>query len=139
MLQPGLKTEATQEVTSELSAPHLGSGSLQVYATPAMAAFIEGTCRKLVEPFLKDGQATVGTHIDLRHLAPTPVGGIVRTKVEMVKVEGGLLHFQAQVWDDQEKVGEAMHSRMVIEVSRFMKRVSEKGTARQTNVPSKAD
>ncbi len=125
-LKVGLVSEAEQEVTPELTAQHIGSGSLRVYATPAMALLIERTCAAAVQPHLPPDQSTVGIEMHLRHLAPTPVGDRVRIRVELVEVQGNRLTFHAELWDSQEKVGQAAHLRAVIEVPRFLRRVEEK-------------
>jgi fluoroacetyl-CoA thioesterase len=122
----GSVEEATQEVTKERSATHLGSGALGVYATPSMALFVEQVCRQMIDPKLPEGQASVGVWIDLRHLAPTPVGDSVRIRAEIASIEGNLISFKAQIWDSQELIGEALHKRAVIEVDRFLKRVQTK-------------
>ncbi|MCJ7707262.1 MAG: thioesterase family protein [Anaerolineales bacterium] len=125
-LAPGLAGEFTQVVTDELTAGHIGSGSLRVYATPAMLMFIERSCVALLAPHLEEGRTTVGLAVQLRHLAPTPLGKTVRARVELVSVEGNLLTLRAEVWDEVEKVGEAEHRRAVIDVARFLRRVEAK-------------
>lgn len=122
----GLKAEATQEVTPELTATHIGSGSLSVYATPAMASFIEHTCASMLSELLPEGQTTVGVEIHLRHLAPTPVYSAVKIRAEVVSIDRNLITFNVQVFDEVELVGEAEHRRAVIEVDRFNKRVDAK-------------
>ncbi|MCK4961410.1 MAG: thioesterase family protein [Anaerolineales bacterium] len=125
-IEPGLVAEATQEVTCELTALHVGSGDLQVYATPAMAALVEQTCMSMVTPLLPNGQTSVGTELHIRHLAPTPMGGMVRIRAEVVAAQNNLITFNAQIWDEVELVGEVDHQRVVIEVDRFMRRVDAK-------------
>lgn len=125
-IEPGMVAEATQEVTCELTALHVGSGDLQVYATPAMAALVEQTCTSMVTPLLPNGQTSVGTELHIRHLAPTPMGGMVRIRAEVVAAQNNLITFNAQIWDEVELVGEVDHQRVVIEVDRFMRRVDAK-------------
>jgi len=125
-IEPGMVAEATQEVTCELTALHVGSGDLQVYATPAMAALVEQTCTSMVMPLLPNGQTSVGTELHIRHLAPTPMGGMVRIRAEVVAAQNNLITFNAQIWDEVELVGEVDHQRVVIEVDRFMRRVDAK-------------
>jgi predicted thioesterase len=122
----GQVAEARLEVTPDLVASHLGSGGLRVFATPAMALFVERTCRQMVEAALPEGQSTVGVDIRVRHLAPTPLGKTVRIRAEVVAVDGPTVDFRAEVWDDVEKVGEAEHRRVVIDLDRFLKRVEAK-------------
>ncbi|HEY43845.1 MAG TPA: thioesterase family protein [Anaerolineae bacterium] len=122
----GLITEATEEVTPELTAPHIGSGSLSVYATPAMAALVEHTCASMISKLLPEGHTSVGVEIHVRHLAPTPVNGVVRIRAEIVAVEKQQISFTAKIFDELELVGEADHRRAVIDVDRFLKRVDAK-------------
>jgi fluoroacetyl-CoA thioesterase len=136
---PGLFSETSREVTSAESAAHLGSGTVGVYATPAMVALVERTCQQLVQPLLPEGKTTVGTGVEIRHLAPTPIGAMVRVRVEVTSVDDRQIGFRAQVWDETELIGEAEHRRAVIDIERFLRRVEAKraqGTARGS--PGKA-
>ena len=101
----GMTCEDQEQVTPEISAEHVGSGTLRVYATPAMALFIERVCRSMVDPLLPEGNLTVGVHLELHHLAPTPVGDQVRLKARIVAVEGKSMTFEADIWDSHEVVG----------------------------------
>ncbi|HEY46939.1 MAG: hypothetical protein AMJ88_02745 [Anaerolineae bacterium SM23_ 63] len=129
-IKVGLKAEATQEVTPDLTATHIGSGSLSVYATPAMASLVEHTCASMVSGLLPEGQTTVGVEIHLRHLAPTPVNSVVNIRAEVVSIDNHLISFNAQIFDEVELVGEAEHRRAVIEEDRFLKRVDAKVSER---------
>ncbi len=122
----GMSLEADQIVTAERTAPHIGSGTLSVYATPAMGMLVEETCCSLVDPLLPDGKTTVGTEIHLRHLAPTPLGRRVMIRVQVIAVDGNVITFEAQLRDDHEPIGEAQHRRVVVDIERFMKRVLAK-------------
>lgn len=122
----GNRIEDTQQVTLERVASNLGSGTLQVYATPAMVAFVEQTCRKLVEPHLPEGMTTVGIAITVRHIAPTPLGRKVSIQAEIVLIEKNVISFQATILDEMEKIGEVAHERAVIEIDRFTARVLKK-------------
>ncbi|MEE8122120.1 MAG: thioesterase family protein [Anaerolineales bacterium] len=122
----GNRIEDTQQVTLERVASNLGSGTLQVYATPAMVAFVEQTCRKLVEPHLPEGMTTVGIALTVRHIAPTPLGRKVSIQAEIVRIEKNVISFQTAIWDEMEKIGEATHKRAVIEIDRFTARVQKK-------------
>jgi fluoroacetyl-CoA thioesterase len=125
-LRLGLASETSLMVDESRTAAHLGSGTLRVFATPAMALLIEDTCRKMIEPYLAAGESTVGVSLKVRHLAPTPMGQAVRCRAEVIAVEDVVVTFQAEVWDPAEKVGEAEHKRAVIEVDRFLRRVEAK-------------
>ena len=125
-LHVGDVAEATQEVTAERSASHIGSGALRVYASPAMALFVEQTCRGLVEARLPEGKTTVGVELHLRHLAPTPLGSIIRLRAEVVALQGEAIDFLAKLWDEEDQVGEVRHRRRVVDVERFLRRVEAK-------------
>jgi fluoroacetyl-CoA thioesterase len=125
-LKPGDWIETTQPVDENMAASHLGSGSLRVYATPAMITLIEHTCRKLIEPHLPQGQTSVGVEIHARHLAPTPTGSTVSIRAEILTIEGPLVTFKAYVRDEIEAIGEAEHTRALIDIDRFLRRVEKK-------------
>ena len=125
-IKPGLQVEDSQFVSDELVASHVGSGSLTVYATPAMVTFVEHTCRKLVEGLLTEGQTTVGTMIKVEHLAPTPLGAEVHIRAQVVSVDGRTVRFTAELWDAVEDIGRAEHTRVIIDTDRFLDRVSQK-------------
>jgi fluoroacetyl-CoA thioesterase len=125
-LEIGMSTEVSQKVTHELSAPHIGSGDLIVYATPAMAAFVERACARMVAKHLPEGQTTVGVEIHVHHLAPTPVGADVRLRAEVVRIDGKEITFEARIYDEVELVGEAYHRRVIIDEERFLQRVRSK-------------
>jgi fluoroacetyl-CoA thioesterase len=129
----GLIREDQQVVTKERTALHIGSGSLGVYATPAMLAFVEVTCRDLLDDLLDQTQSSVGTSVELKHLAPTPEGEMVNVRVEIVSIDGSLVNFEIRLWDKIEKIGEARHTRAVIDVQRFMKRVDKKVSSSQAS------
>lgn len=125
-IRPGLTGELSEVVTEFLSARHIGSGDLRVYATPAMVSLIERASVLLLSPHLPPGHSTVGIAMAIRHLAPTPLGKTVRARVEVIAVDGGRIGLRAEVWDEVEKVGEAEHQRAVIDVERFLRRVEAK-------------
>jgi predicted thioesterase len=125
-IEVGMVAESSEKVTRELSAAHIGSGDVGVYATPMMVCLVERTCHNMVDGFLPEGHLTVGILINLKHLAPTPIGDTVRIQAELIDIQGKRLSFQAKIWDSEELVGEAEHVRAVIEVERFLERVSKK-------------
>ena len=124
--QVGMKKEQTFEVQEHHSAGHVGSGSLRVLATPSMIGFMERVARDLMQEHLAEGSSSVGVHVDVRHLAATPVGSTVRVVCEITAVEGRRVDFAVQAWDEVEKVGEGRHERYVIDVARFLKRLESK-------------
>lgn len=125
-IELGALGELEQLVTEDLTARHVGSGRLRVYATPAMVALVERACVKLIDPHLPEGKVTVGVRMSIRHLAPTPLGMKVRAHVEVIGIEDQMVTLRAEVWDESEKVGEAEHQRAIIDVERFLKRVRER-------------
>jgi fluoroacetyl-CoA thioesterase len=125
-LSPGLSAEVEIIVSETETAVHLGSGSITVYATPALVALMENAAVRALEGHLPSGQTTVGGRIDVRHMAATPVGMVVRAKAELVEVEGRKLSFHIQAWDEVELIGEASHLRFIVEESAFLERANEK-------------
>jgi len=123
---PGLTHEKQITVEEKHTAQHLGSGGVPVFATPMMILLMEETSRGVVEPLLPEGQLTVGSHLDVRHLAPTPVGMKVTIRSELLVVEGRKLAFRVEAYDEREKVGEGMHERFIIDLERFKQRVEQK-------------
>lgn len=125
-LHPGMTAEKSILVKAEFSAAHLGSGKVEVYATPSMVLHMEETALEAVDPHLGPGKATVGAFIGVKHLAPTPLGMKVRIRAELTKVEGRTLGFFVQAWDEVEKIGEAEHTRVVIDMDRFTAKLDMK-------------
>jgi predicted thioesterase len=130
ILESGMRREEIYTVQNEHSAAHVGSGSSRVLATPWMIAFIERTARDLLADVLPEGYSSVGVHVDIRHLAPSPIGSQVRSQVEVNAIQGSKVDFTVRAWDEQELIGEGTHRRVVIEEARFLRRVTEKLSAR---------
>jgi len=125
-LKPGLSAKVEIIVSETNTAAHLGSGSITVYATPALVALMENAAVRALVGHLSDGQTTVGGQIDVRHLAATPVGMKVRARAELLEVNGHKLTFQVQAWDEEELIGEAKHIRYIVDVDKFIRKVKEK-------------
>ncbi len=125
-IQPGLIGERQVQVTPALTARSLGSGSLDVYATPALAALMEAAAVAALDPLLPAGQTSVGTALELRHVAATPTGMVVRARAEVTSVDERRVTFRIQAWDEHELIGEAMHTRVVVEAARFLARLEAK-------------
>ncbi len=128
-LKPGLVGEASLVVGEQHTARHLGSGGINVLATPIMVALMETAGRNAVEPLLEEGNLTVGASLDVKHLAPTPMGMRVTARAELIAVDGRLLTFRVEAHDEREKVGEGTHVRAIINLERFLKRVKVKSGA----------
>lgn len=101
-----------------------------VLATAMMIAFIEHTCIRGLRPFLAPEQRTVGTHVDVSHVAATPVGLTVTAEIELVEIQGKALLFKVSCHDEAGLIGEGMHRRAIIDAARFMKRAREKSSLR---------
>src|SRR5258705_10279474 len=113
-LNPGRAGSAEIVVGIRDNAPHVGSGKIGVLATPAMVNLMEAGALQAVERYMPPGFQTVGTHLDVRHFAATPVGMTVRARAELVKVEGRTLTFRLEAADDREPIGEGSHERLII-------------------------
>lgn len=125
-LTPGLSAEFEHTVTYADTASHWGSGGLPVFSTPALVGLMESAAVIALTGHLPPGQTTVGGHIDVRHLAATPVGMQVRAKAELTAIEGHKLIFKIQAWDDVELIGEADHDRFVVDEAKFVTKVAAK-------------
>ncbi|MBC7260922.1 MAG: thioesterase family protein [Chloroflexi bacterium] len=125
-IQPGLVGERELKVGVENTAKHLGSGNVSVLATPEMVRLMEGAAVRAVDHLLPEGYRTVGVRVDVRHLAATPLGMTVRARAELIEVDGRKLIFRVEAFDELEKIGEGIHERMIIDVSKFKQRVEAK-------------
>jgi fluoroacetyl-CoA thioesterase len=125
-LKPGLAGQLSLVVTEEHTAKHLGSGSVQVLATPQMILLMEQASVAAIDHLLPEGYRTVGIGLDVRHLAPTPVGFEVRATSEVIEVDGRRLTCRVQVHDGVELVGDGIHRRAIIDVRQFAERVAKK-------------
>jgi predicted thioesterase len=122
----GLVCEKQFTVQAEHTAQHLGSGGVPVLATPTMILWMEETSRGAVEPHLPAGQLTVGAHLDVRHLAPTPIGMVVTVRAELVAVDRRKLSYRITARDEREAIGEGTHERFIIDLEKFGQRVADK-------------
>ena len=125
-IQVGISGEQKTTVTVAQTARHLGSGGIDVFATPAMIAMMEAAAVAALDPLLDAGQATVGTAIDVKHLAATPLGAEVRARAEVIEVDRRRIMLKVQAWDEHELIGEGVHTRFVIDLDRFMQGVEVK-------------
>lgn len=126
MLQKGIKNQIERMVTETITAERIGSGELSVLATPAMIALIEETSWRSVATGLAEGQGTVGTKIDVAHIAATPCGMKVRCETELVEVDGRRLVFSATVFDETGKIGEGRHERFIVDNAKFQAKADAK-------------
>lgn len=119
-------------VAVEHTAARWGSGSLYVLSTPHMVALMEGAAVNAVDPLLPEGYCTVGTRLEVRHMAATPMGQDVTARAELLEIDGRRLVFRVEATDGAGVIGEGMHERFIIEVERFLARAS----ARAASMPS---
>lgn len=122
----GLKGSAELVVGEQHTAPKVGSGRVHVLATPVMINLIEAAALAAVEHLLPPGQQSLGTHLDVRHFAATPVGMRVSAAAELIKIDGRLLTFRVSATDAVEAIGEGTHERVVVTLERFDQRVQTK-------------
>lgn len=115
----GTKIEKKLLVDNEVSIDFLGLEGARVLATPWMIGWMERTCRDAVLPLLEPGHDTVGTHVDVYHLASTPMGMTVTFTAEVTGVDGKRVNFKVEAWDEKEKCGEGTHQRAIVNIARF--------------------
>jgi len=132
MIKAGFTNEKTWTVNEEHLASNVASGLVDALSTPSLVAFCEECARMIVDPLLESGQKTVGTRIELRHLAATPPGMRVTVRAELVEVDGRKLRFHLEAYDEAEKIGEAEHERFIIDEERFNRRLQAKAGSRST-------
>lgn len=125
-LKPGLTGAAEILVGTRDTAPHVGSGKVKVLATPVMVGLMEEASLNAVEGLLPAGHQTVGTRLDITHVAATPVGLRVTARAEVTRVDGRRITFRVWADDERERIGEGTHERIVIEVARFDRRAQDK-------------
>lgn len=126
-LKPGVEGEARVAITPENTAIAYGSGAVRVFATPAMIGLMEKAALSSVDPLLGEGLTTVGTRVDIQHLAATPVGMNVVARSRLVEVEGKRLLFEVEARDDVDVIGKGVHERFVVKLESFLKRAESKG------------
>ncbi len=127
---PGANHEENLVVTEEMAIRFLGLDAARVLSTPHLIAFLEMASRNLIKRFLEPGEDSVGTLVNVRHLAATPIGMHLRLRSEILSVEGRRVMCRVDAWDDREKVGEGTHERFVIDVARFGERIRDKSAGR---------
>ena len=125
-LRSGLTGTAEIVVGTRDTAPHVGSGKIGVLATPIMVNLREAAALQAVERYMPPGHQTVGTHLDVKHFAATPVGLRVRAHAELTRVDGRTLIFTIRAVDEREAIGEGVHERLIINVERFDQRMQKK-------------
>ncbi len=125
-IKPGLKGEVRMEVRVGNTAIEVGSGSVPVFATPMLVAIMENAAINAIKDHLPQGTSSVGTRVECRHMAATPIGMTVTARAELVEVDRKRLLFNVEAFDEQEKVGEGQHERFLIDLEKFLGRSAEK-------------
>ncbi len=128
-LEPGLTGHASTVVTEDKTAYALGSGNVMAYSTPSMIALLEAAAIDAVQSRLGDGQTSVGTALNIKHMAATPVGMTVNAAATLKEVDGRRLVFDVSASDAIELIGQGTHERFIVDRERFEKRVRDKQTS----------
>ena len=123
MLKEGLSYTSTLTVAAEHTAAVMGSGDMQVLATPALVALMENAAMRTVHDLLPDGTTTVGGQIDVKHLRASALGAEVKAHAVLEKADGAKLHFRLQAFQDDTLIGEGTHLRFIVEREAFLARL----------------
>lgn len=126
MLKAGITGKQELTVDAGVSAKSVGSGLLDVFATPSMIALMEKTASESVAPYLEPGSGTVGTKINVAHTAATPLGMKVVCETKLTEVDGRRLVFEVKASDEAGEIGEGTHERFIIQNEKFQKKTDEK-------------
>ena len=119
-MEIGIQNQLKETVFEGESAKNIGSGELDVLATPCLIAIIEKACWQLVSPYLEQGQSTVGSKVDLLHLYPTAIGKEITVDVELIDIDRRRLTFKIEAHDDKNKIAEGQHERFIIDKEKFI-------------------
>ena len=122
----GMKAEVGTLVEREDTAKEVGSGDLLVYATPCMAALMEGAACEAIAEALGENQTTVGTMLNIEHLSATPVGLEVRAEAEVTAVEGKVITFDLRAFDEVGEIGKGTHKRVIVNSQKFLEKAYNK-------------
>ena len=125
-IAPGLSGSAELTVGEEHTAPSIGSGKVRVLATPVMINLIEAAALAAVEHLLPAGYQSLGTHLDVRHIAATPVGMRIYARAIVDRASGRTILFRVEARDEKELIGDGIHERVVVNVAKFDERVQRK-------------
>jgi len=123
MIEVGLKYESQTVVSPANTAKTLGSGDMEVFATPAMIALMENAAMMAVAPHLDEGASTVGIEMATSHIKASPIGATITASAELISAEGRKLSFKVKAWDEQGVIGEGNHTRFVVDRERFLSKV----------------
>ena len=113
-------------VNKEDTALAQGSGEIEVFATPRLVSIMEKAAVNAVSPYIDEGYTTVGTRIDIKHIAATPIGMKAKAYAELLEVDGKRLVFKVEAFDEVEKIGEGIHERYIVNIDRFLNKAKGK-------------
>lgn len=122
-LEIGMRAESSVIVDDLRTAEAFGAGGVRVFGTPAMIGLMENAAWRLAQPELEEGETTVGTVVNIRHLAATPIGERVTATAELVEIDGRCLVFHVTASDEHQLIGEGTHERARIQLDRFLARL----------------
>ena len=125
-IRPGVTGQHSTTVSDDIAISILGLEAARVLGTPILIMLIEMTARNSLKPLLEDGFDSVGSHVSIRHLAPTPIGMQVRIRTEVTEVDGRRVCFRVEAHDQKEKIAEGTHERAIINIARFAGRLLAK-------------
>jgi fluoroacetyl-CoA thioesterase len=127
-VMPGATAEADLRVGPDRTAHAMGNTGVHVLATPHLIGLLESAAGAVIVPHLPPGGGSVGTMVEMRHLAPTPVGMTVRAKATLLETDGRRWLFSVEAWDEKEKIAEGRHERFVVpDMQKFLARAAKKG------------
>jgi predicted thioesterase len=125
-LEIGRSYQSQTRVEEWMTAEKAGNKGVDVLSTPMLLQLIEEAAVQCLAPVISGDEVTLGSHVDLTHMAPTPVGFIVRTEVEIIGVDGRRVNFAVAAFDEREKIAEGTHERYIVEKQRFLGTLEEK-------------
>lgn len=125
-MEIGIKNTKEIKVSEENTAKTIGSGTLDVYATPMMVALIENTCMTSVENELESDSTTVGSSIHVSHLSPSPIGSTIRCVSTLVHINDRKLTFNVDVFDEHGVIGKGIHERFIVNTQKFLEKANKK-------------
>src|SRR5213594_2345661 len=128
-IRPGATAEVAYTVTPDRTAHAMGNTGVNVFATPFLIGLLEDAAGSVIHPHLPPGASTVGTLVEVKHLAATPVGMKVRAKATLLETDGRRYLFTVEAWDEKDKIAEGRHERFVVpDLQKFLQRAMSKTT-----------
>lgn len=126
MLELGIKGRQETVVTQDMLASNVGSGLVKVFATAMMIALIEKAAVLSIEPYLDEGQGSVGTQVNVSHCSATPLGMKVHAETELIAIDRRKLTFKVAAFDERGLIGEGLHERFIIDMQKFQSKAESK-------------